>query len=171
MAKLYNDGKLWLVVNGKRRGFSIQRLLKGRKSRSQDRAIANIVRIFDELETAFHGNVSPDPKTVEELRNIEWLEAKAVEFGLIKEQVIVTVEQLLDFFISKNKSSWKKTTFYKWNVTTRTHIIGELGADKKIKEVTRGDADDLKVDLLAGTSERTGKKISESHVSKMVANA
>ena len=170
MVKLYNDGKLWLVVNGKRRGFSIQRLLKGRKSRSQDRAIANIVRIFDELETASHGNVSPDPKTVEELRNMEWLEAKAVEFGLIKEQVIVTVEQLLDFFIKKNKSSWKKTTLYKWNVTTRTLVIGELGADKKFKEVTRGDADDLKANLSEVISKRTEKKISESHVSKMVAN-
>jgi hypothetical protein len=170
MVKLYNDGKLWLVVNGKRRGFSIQRLLKGRKSRSQDRAIAKIVRIFDELETASHGNVSPDPKTVEELRNMEWLEAKAVEFGLIKEQVIVTVEQLLDFFIKKNKSSWKKTTLYKWNVTTRALVIGELGADKKFKEVTRGDADDLKTNLSEVISNRTEKQISESHVSKMVAN-
>ena len=171
MAKLNGDNRLWILVNGKRKSIRLNKLVEGELTRKRQRELANVVRLVGELESAHLAGTTPDPLVVSLVRDSSWLEEKCVKLGLIPIREAITVLELFDLYIEHKESSWKPNTLYKWDSVTRKHVVGGLGAHTRIKELTRSDADKLQLRLQTICSDRTGKRFSPSHISKLMANA
>jgi site-specific recombinase XerD len=171
MATLNKDNRLWLLVNGKRKSIRLNKLVQGSDSRKRRRELANVVRLIGDLEAAHLAGSTPDLAVVSQVRETDWLERKCVELGLLEAREVRTVEELFDLFVETKKPSWKSNTLYKWDSVTRKHIVDGLGQEKRIKDLTRSDADMLHLKLKTSSSKRTGKTLSPAHISKLMANA
>lgn len=82
---------------------------------------------------------------------------KLAHVGLIEAREKAVLGSFLGAYITKREADLKEGTLIKLS-TTKDYLVEFFGADKPLREITEGDADDWRLHLLAGRGGKSRRK-------------
>jgi integrase len=132
--------RLWLTHVSKRASI----YFKGNLSKNKQ---TSILALVEELERVYRLGVPLSDSMERRLDDIEgtWLEEKLEAQGLLQRKRILPLNVFLNQLIAK-RTDLAISTLQKWG-NVRRSLIGYFGEDKRITEITAGDAEDFKLFL------------------------
>jgi integrase len=137
------------ALDGQRKSIRL-----GRLSRKDAEIVRNYV---GRLETAQQIGNPVDADTLNWLNRIsDWLHIKLAQVGLIPHREKATLAAFLDSYI-QSRTDTKPLTKKKYH-TTKESLVEYFGADKPLRDITEGDADEWRLHLLEGRVENTVRK-------------
>jgi len=153
-SKQESGWRLWLTHLSTRASIYFKdNLSKNKRTR--------ILALVEELERVYRLGVPLSDSMDLRLDDIEgtWLAEKLGAQGLLQRQRTLTLKVFLDQLIAK-RTDLAKSTLQKWGNVQRS-LIDHFGEDKKITDITAGDAEDFKLYL-------ENQNLAEATVSKRI---